>query len=180
MPAGCEHLQVGLGDQNAAEQFLASIDKELSALQELPSSEQLGEQQGLEPCESDEVPLCEVTSAECLNADARSGRPQVLTKAEKDQLITTVPQSWATRHMSLVELQLETGLGHVSKATILQVLNSQGIKAYIEECKFILDEDNKKNQMVSAMLHCMGSIPMTTANLNEHIGVVFHSAALDN
>jgi len=37
MPAGCEHLQVGLGDQNTAEQFLASIDKELSALQELPS-----------------------------------------------------------------------------------------------------------------------------------------------
>jgi hypothetical protein len=179
MPAGCEHLQVGLGDQNTAEQFLASIDKELSALQELPSSE-LGEQLGHEPCESDEVPLCELISAECLDADARSGRPQVLSKAEKDRLITTVRQSWATRHMSLVELQLETGLGHVSKATILQVLNSQGIKAYIEECKFILDEDNKKKRMVSVKLHCTKNIPMTTANLNEHLGVVFHSAALDN
>ena len=180
MPGGCEHLQVGLGDRNTAEQFLASIDKELSALQELPSSEQQGEQLGLEPCESDEVALCDLISAECLDADARSGRPQVLSKAEKDWLITTVRQSWATRHMSLVALQLETGLGHVSKATILQLLNSQGIKAYIEECKIILGEDNKKKRMVSVMLHCIKNIPMTTANLNEHIGVVFHSSALDN
>jgi hypothetical protein len=64
-----------------------------------------------------------------LDASARSGRAQVVPKAEKDRLNTTIRQSWATQDMSLVESQLETGLGHVSKATILQVFNSQGMKA---------------------------------------------------
>jgi hypothetical protein len=71
-------------------------------------------------------------------------------------------------------------MGHVSRATILQVLNSEGIKAYIEECKVIVDRDNKAKRMVSVKLHGINNIPMTTANLNEHVGVVFHTAALDN
>jgi hypothetical protein len=82
--------------------------------------------------------------------------------------------------MSPIELQLETGFGHVSKATILQVINCQGIKAYNEECKFILDEENKKWRMVSVSLHCTKNIPMSTANLNGHLGAVFRSAVLDN
>ena len=51
--------------------------------------------------------------------------------------------------MSLIEIQREAGLGHVHYATIIRALHSQGIKAYVEECKFILNEDNKKRRMVS-------------------------------
>jgi hypothetical protein len=51
--------------------------------------------------------------------------------------------------MSLTEIQLEAGLGHVSRGTIFDTLRTRGIKAYVEECKFILDEDNKKRRVVS-------------------------------
>jgi hypothetical protein len=50
--------------------------------------------------------------------------------------------------MSLTELQLEAGLGHVSHGTIFNSLHSWEIKAYVEECKFILDEENKQQRVV--------------------------------
>lgn len=54
--------------------------------------------------------------------------------------------------MTLTEIQCEAGLGHVSKSTVFKALKSQGIKAYVEEKKFILNEDNKKRRLVSEEL----------------------------
>ena len=39
----------------------------------------------------------------------------------------------------------------VDHPTVIRALHSRGIKAYVEECKFILNEDNKKRRMVSAI-----------------------------
>ena len=100
--------------------------------------------------DKDEIPLrlLELIDAKCLDADARSGRPQLLSATEKEYLVSVAKRNWGTRHMTLTELQLEAGLGHVSRGTIFQTLQSQGIKAYVEECKFILDEENKQRRMV--------------------------------
>jgi len=51
--------------------------------------------------------------------------------------------------MSLTGIQLEAGLGHVSRGTIFDTVHTRGSKAYVEKCKFILDEDNKKRRVVS-------------------------------
>ena len=107
---------------------------------------QLGEE---EEAELEEIPLLDLISADCLNPDARSGRSQALSEAERDHLIVTTKRDWGTRHMTLTEIQKEAGLGHVDYATVLRALHSRGIKAYVEECKFILNEDNKKRRMVS-------------------------------
>jgi len=104
---------------------------------------------GIEKLDEDDIPLLEWISAECLDSDARSGRPQALSEAEKDHLVATVKRNWGIRHMSLTEVQLEAGLGHVSRGTIFDTLRTRGIKAYVEECRFILDEDNKKRRVVS-------------------------------
>ena len=78
--------------------------------------------------EEEEIPLLvlNLISADCLERD------------------------WGTRHMTLAEIQREAGLGHVSYSTVFRALHSRGIKAYVEECKFILNEHNKKRRMVSA------------------------------
>jgi len=99
--------------------------------------------------DKDDIPLLELIRAECLDSDARSGRPQALSEAEKDHLVATVKRNWGTRHMSLTEIQLEAVLGHVSRGAIFDTLRTRGIKAYVEECKFILDEDNKRRRVVS-------------------------------
>ena len=46
--------------------------------------------------------------------------------------------------MTHVDLQLEANLGHVSRSTIYKTLRSFGYRAYVEEFKFILDEENKQ------------------------------------
>jgi len=99
--------------------------------------------------DEDDIPLLELISAEGLDSDARSGWPQALSEAEKDHLVATVKRNWGTRHMSLTEIQLEAGLGHVSRGPIFDTLRTRGIKGYVEECKFILDEDNKKRRVIS-------------------------------
>ena len=99
-----------------------------------------------------EIPLLELISADCLDSDARIGRTQALSEAEKDHLIATAQRDWGTRHMTLTEIQREAGLGHIGRGTIVRALQSRRIKAYVEECKFILNEDNKKRRMVSAQL----------------------------
>ena len=100
--------------------------------------------------DKDEIPLrlLELIDAKCLDADARTGRPQSLSNTEKEYLVSIVKRNWGTRHMTLTEIQLETGLGHVSRGTIFQTLQLRGIKAYVEECKFILNEENKQRRMV--------------------------------
>jgi hypothetical protein len=83
---------------------------------------------------------------------AHAGRPQVLSKEDIDHLVATTKRDWGSRHMTLIELQLEAGLGRVSKSTVYKALKSRGIKAYVDEKKFILNEDNKKRRVVSEEL----------------------------
>ena len=92
--------------------------------------------------EPKELALSELLAPECLDADKRSGRPQRLLPGEKARLIEFVRESWDTRRMSIVDIQRRAGLGHASRSTIHKALAEAGIKAYIEEFKFILDEEN--------------------------------------
>ena len=135
-----------------ADVFLAGIQAQLDKiyteprLGECPTGSLEEEEQAEH---KEEIPLLDLISMDCLNPDARSGRSQALSEAEKDHLIATAKRDWGTRHMTLTEIQKEAGLGHVDYATVLRALHSRGIKAYVEECKFILNEDNKKRCMVS-------------------------------
>lgn len=95
-----------------------------------------------------EIGLLDLISVECLNSDARSGRPQALSEVEKNHLVAIAKRDWGTQHITWEELQLEANLGHVGRTTILKALHSSKVKAYVEECKFILDEDNKKRRVV--------------------------------
>ena len=92
--------------------------------------------------EPKDLMLVQLLAPECLDADKRIGRPQWLSPAEKARLIEFVRESWDTRRMSIVDIQCRAGLGHASRTTIHKALAEAGIKAYIEEFKFILDEDN--------------------------------------
>lgn len=76
-------------------------------------------------------------------AGLRPGRQPCLSTEEKHHLIS-VRRDWKSRHMTLVDLQLEANLGHVSRSTIYKTLRSFGYRAYVEEFKFILDEENKQ------------------------------------
>lgn len=60
----------------------------------------------------------------------------------------TVKRDWATRHMSLIEIQEATGFNHVSLMAILNALHERGIKAYREEFKFILKPESKVQPLV--------------------------------
>ena len=131
----------------SADVFLAGIEAQLDKIYTEPRPKECLD---LEEKDSEAgLPLLELISADCLDSDARCGRPQSLSGAERDHLIATAKRDWGTRHMSLIEIQREAGLGHVHYATIIRALYSQGIKAYVEECMFILNEDNKKRRMVS-------------------------------
>ena len=132
------------------EGFLSEIDAELDILYDTgcdTSSEKdlawVGTE-AEEPHWQTEIELLDLISTEYLNSDAWSGRPQVLSGLEKDHLVAVAKRDWGTRHMTWEEVQLEANLGHVGRSTILRTLHSRGVKAYVEECKFILDEDNKK------------------------------------
>lgn len=91
---------------------------------------------------SADIALSELLAPECLDADKRNGRPQKLSPDEKARLVQHVCESWATRRMSLVDIQCWARLGHAGLSTIHRALAEAGIKAYIEEFKFILSEDN--------------------------------------
>lgn len=112
-----------------------------------PSPTVLG--QGSEELEV--LSLSELLSADCLDPDpaAHAGRSAALSKEEIDHLIATTKKDWGTRHMTLTELQRESGLHHVCRSTIFNALQARNIGAYVEEKKFILNEDNKKRRMVS-------------------------------
>lgn len=96
-----------------------------------------------------EVSLLELISKDCLDPDARSGRPKALSEEEKDRLIATVKRDFDTRRMKLVDLRQEAGLSHVSDSTVYKALREQEIKAYWEEFKFILLPENKTTRLVS-------------------------------
>jgi transposase len=100
----------------------------------------------LVPCA--EFDLRELLSADVLNPNKRSGRPEVLTEEEKDRLVATVKRDFKTRRMRLVDLRREAGLSHVSDQTVLNALHERKLKAYREEFKFILTENNKKIRLV--------------------------------
>ena len=91
---------------------------------------------------SEELTLSELLVSDCLDANKRSGRRQRLTAGEKARLILIVRESFDTRRMSLVNIQCRARLGHVALSTIHLALADAGIKAYVEEFKFILDEEN--------------------------------------
>lgn len=93
-------------------------------------------------CSSGDLILSELLAADCLDADRRPGRPQKLTNEEKALLVQLVRESWETRRMSLVDIQCRARLGHAGLSTLHRALTDAGIKAYIEEFKFILSEDN--------------------------------------
>lgn len=89
-----------------------------------------------------ELALLDLLVLECLDANKRVGRPHRLSMVEKARLIMHVRESWVTRQTSLVEIQCQAQLGHASLTTIYRALAEAGIKAYVEEFKFILDEEN--------------------------------------
>ena len=126
---------------------MAGIQAQLDEIYTEPGP---GECLGLE-LEEEEIPLLDLISADCLNPDARSGQPQALSEAEKDHLVATTKRDWGARHMVLAEIQREAGLGCADHPTVIRALHPRGIKAYVEECKFILNGDNKKRRMVSAI-----------------------------
>ena len=96
----------------------------------------------------EEIPLLELIAKDCLDPKSRSGRPRKLSATEKQRLAATVRRGY-TRRMKLVDLRREAGLGDVSDTTVLRALHEQGIKAYREEFKFILDEKNMQTRKVS-------------------------------
>lgn len=98
--------------------------------------------------EPEELLLLALLDTECLDANKRTGRPKRLLPEEKERLIQFVHKSWETRRMSIVDIQQRTGLGHACRSTIHNALAEAGIKAYVEEFKFILDEDNMLAQYV--------------------------------
>lgn len=98
--------------------------------------------------DKDEIPLRLLELIDAKYVDARSGLQQSLSATEKEYLVSVIKRNWGTRHMTLTELQLEAGLGHVSRGTIFQNLPSRGIKAYVEECKLILGEEGGQRRIV--------------------------------
>jgi hypothetical protein len=69
--------------------------------------------------------------------------------AVKHYVVATVKRNWGTWHMSLTEIQLKVGLDHVSSGTVFDTLCTREIKADVEKCKFVFNEYNKKQRVVS-------------------------------
>ena len=126
------------------EGFLSEIDAELDILYDTDCDTSCEKDlawvgtQAEEPHWQTEIELLDLLSAEYLNSDARSGRPQVLSEMEKDYLVAVAKRDWGMRHMTREEVQLEANLGHIGCSTILRTLYSRGVKAYVEEFKLYL------------------------------------------
>jgi transposase len=95
-----------------------------------------------------ELDLLDLLLADVLDADKRSGRPKILTEAEKDRLVATVNRDFKTRRMRLVDIRREAGLSHVSDSTVFKALRERGLKACREEFKFILNAETKQIRLV--------------------------------
>jgi hypothetical protein len=55
--------------------------------------------------------------------------------------------------MRVIDLRREALLSHISDSTILRALHEQGIQAYREEFKFILQPHNMAQRLVSTYLY---------------------------
>ena len=97
-----DRQQAACASAEEADVFLAGIEAQLNKINTEPGP-------GLEEKE-EEIPLLELISADCLDSDARGGRTQALSEAEKDHLIATAKRDWGTRHMTLTEIQREAAL----------------------------------------------------------------------
>lgn len=119
-------------------------------LEDVPSIQPASNDSDLDPhmrlVAEEEVSLLELLAAS--KPGITTGRPRKLTEADKDHLVVVVKRDWATRHMSLVEIQQEAGFGHIAASTVLNALHERGIKAYREEFKFILKSQNKAQRLV--------------------------------
>jgi hypothetical protein len=136
-----------------SEHFLAGIDAELA------QSYSEGDEDGEFSEDGEVLSLLDLIAAECLDPDARSGRPDVPSEGVKDRLVATVKRNITTWRMRIVDIKREAGLGHVSDSTILKVSNEWGIKPYWEEFKFILKPGNKVQRLVSeAKIHIIGQL----------------------
>ena len=89
------------------------------------------------------LPLTILLSDANLLSAPRSGRPKVLSEAEKDHLVSTVKSNRDTRRLQLSDIQKEASLERVSKGTVLNALHERGLKAYRENKKFMLRADHK-------------------------------------
>jgi hypothetical protein len=140
----------GPGDLGA-DHFLAGIDAELQHLYEptgVSSKPKKIEKAATTAVAGQELDLLDLLSADVLDADKRSGQPEILTKAEKDRLVATVKRDFKTRRMRLVDIRREARLSHVSDSTVFKALRERGLKAYKEEFKFILNAENKQIRLV--------------------------------
>ena len=92
--------------------------------------------------------LNELISSTNLDSNARSGRPALMSKEDKDRLVAFIKRDFDTRRMQMVDIQWEAGFSHVSVTTLLRALKERKIGAYHEEFKPILTAENKKLRLV--------------------------------
>lgn len=76
-----------------------------------------------------EITLLELIAEDILKHNDRSGRPQSLSKEEKDRLIAIVKRDFNIRHMWLVDLRCEAGLSRVSDFPVFKTLHERGLNA---------------------------------------------------
>lgn len=96
------------------------------------------------------VPLSlpELIDHSALDPKARSGRPAMLSKEDKDRLIVFIKRDFNTRRMKMIDIQREAGFTHVGLTTLRRALAERGIRAYQEEFKPILTAENKEKRLV--------------------------------
>lgn len=96
--------------------------------------------------------LAELITSSALDPNVCSGRPGLLSKEDKDQLVLFVKRDFDTRRMKMIDIRREAGFLHVSQTTLLRALTERGIGAYQEEFKPILTLENKEKRLVCVLL----------------------------
>ncbi|RPA94324.1 hypothetical protein L873DRAFT_1937458 [Choiromyces venosus 120613-1] len=108
-----------------------------SSTTSLPAPASLPSPTSLPESESDkEFTLMELISASILDSAPRSGRPTCMTEEDKNELVKFIKKDFTTRRMTLCDIRREAGLSH-----------EQGIGAYQEVFKFILNKENQKKRL---------------------------------
>jgi len=77
--------------------------------------------------------LAELITSSALDPKARSGRPGLLSKEDKDRLVLFVKRDFDTRRMKIIDIRREAGFLHVGQTTLLRALKERGIGAY-QQC----------------------------------------------
>jgi len=96
-------------------------------------------------------PLAEFITSSALDPKARSGRPGLLSKEDKDRLVLFVKRDFDTRRMKIIDIRCEAGFLHVGQRTLLRALKELGIGAYQEEFRPILTPENKEKRLVCVL-----------------------------